>query len=88
MVGARDAQQQRLDLERKVFAKSTPGEIARSLKRSAERSSKAKIDALSFRHVDAGVLYQPGRQEPLGEPAAGAGTCQGRAEKGVRPREV
>ena len=31
-----------LDLEDKVFAKKTPGEIARSLKRSAERSRRRK----------------------------------------------
>jgi len=31
-----------LDLERKVFAKKTPREIARSLKRSAERSGRRK----------------------------------------------
>jgi len=31
-----------LDLESKVFAKKTPGEIARSLKRSAERSTRRK----------------------------------------------
>jgi len=31
-----------LDLESKVFAKKTPGEIARSLKRSAERSHRRK----------------------------------------------
>ena len=31
-----------LDLERKVFAKKTPAEIARSLKRSAERSRRRK----------------------------------------------
>jgi hypothetical protein len=31
-----------LDLERKVFAKSKPADIARSLKRSAERSSRRK----------------------------------------------
>jgi len=31
-----------LDLENKVFAKKTPGEIARSLKRSAERSGRRK----------------------------------------------
>jgi hypothetical protein len=31
-----------LDLERKVFAKKTPGQIARSLKRSAERSDRRK----------------------------------------------
>jgi Protein of unknown function (DUF3175) len=31
-----------LDLESKVFAKKTPGEIARSLKRSAERSRRRK----------------------------------------------
>jgi hypothetical protein len=31
-----------LDLEDKVFAKATPEEIARSLKRSAERSSRRK----------------------------------------------
>jgi hypothetical protein len=31
-----------LDLERKVFAKKTPREIARSLKRSAERSRRRK----------------------------------------------
>ena len=31
-----------LDLESKVFAKKTPGEIARSLKRSAERSGRRK----------------------------------------------
>jgi len=31
-----------LDLERKVFAKKTPTEIARSLKRSAERSHRRK----------------------------------------------
>jgi hypothetical protein len=31
-----------LDLESKVFAKKTPGEIARSLKRSAERSARRK----------------------------------------------
>jgi hypothetical protein len=30
------------DLERKVFAKKTPAEIARSLKRSAERSRRRK----------------------------------------------
>src|SRR5262249_16421721 len=31
-----------LDLENKVFAKRTPSEIARSLKRSAERSGRRK----------------------------------------------
>ncbi|HEU0060228.1 MAG TPA: DUF3175 domain-containing protein [Hyphomicrobiaceae bacterium] len=31
-----------LDLESKVFAKKTPAEIARSLKRSAERSGRRK----------------------------------------------
>jgi Protein of unknown function (DUF3175) len=31
-----------LDLERNVFTKKTPGEIARSLKRSAERSTRRK----------------------------------------------
>jgi uncharacterized protein DUF3175 len=31
-----------LDLESKVFAKKKPGDIARSLKRSAERSSRRK----------------------------------------------
>lgn len=31
-----------LDLESKVFAKRTPGEIARSLKRSAEHSTRRK----------------------------------------------
>lgn len=31
-----------LDLEHKVFAKKTPAEIARSLKRSAERSRRRK----------------------------------------------
>ena len=33
-----------LDLQRKVFAKRTPGEIARSLKRSAERSRRRKAE--------------------------------------------
>jgi hypothetical protein len=33
-----------LDLERKVFAKKTPVEIARSLKRSAERSRRRKSE--------------------------------------------
>jgi Protein of unknown function (DUF3175) len=32
-----------LDLERKVFAQKTPGQIARSLKRSAQRSDRRKL---------------------------------------------
>jgi hypothetical protein len=33
-----------LDLESGVFAKSSPAEIARSLKRSADRSRRRKVD--------------------------------------------
>jgi hypothetical protein len=33
-----------LDLESGVFAKSSPGEIARSLKRSADRSRRRKVN--------------------------------------------
>ena len=46
-----------LDLERGVFSMDDPESIARSLKRSAEKSTRRKERAVSLRDVDAELLH-------------------------------
>jgi hypothetical protein len=65
-----------LVLDRRVFAKDDPRAIARSLKRSADRSN-AQGDAVSFGNVDADVLRESRRKEALGLAQEGAGPRQG-----------
>ena len=78
-----------LDLEHKVFAKRTPTEIARSLKRSAERSRRRRKPA-PFRSAMSMLtfLYQPGRQEPAEEPPARPRKRQAGAAQGVWTRRL
>ena len=46
-----------LDLEPKVFEKESAGEIAASLKRSAEFERSAEIERLPIGHVDVVLLH-------------------------------
>jgi phage gp16-like protein len=57
-----------LDLQHGVFSKRSPKAIARSLKRSAERSHRRKGRSLPVGDVDADLLHQPRRQEPARQP--------------------
>jgi len=50
-----------LDLDEDVFKSDNPAEIARSLKKSAERS--AEVFPVPCSYVGADVLHQPSRQK-------------------------
>ena len=76
-----------LALDKGVFTLESPRAIARSLKRSAERSHVRKIRAAQVGTLDAVFLYQSCRCRPLGEPAQDAGSGQGRASQAVRQRQ-
>ncbi|HWC62718.1 MAG TPA: DUF3175 domain-containing protein [Rhizomicrobium sp.] len=75
-----------LDLEQGVFKQHNPRKIAASLKRSAEHSKRRKSSPYPFRHVHAGLLYQPGRQGLAGETEARSGAGQGRTEAAIRKK--
>lgn len=77
-----------LDLEQGVFTKHDPKAIARSLKRSAERSHRRKADPVSFGDVDADLLHQPCRQDAVEDRARTVGSGKGRASGAVRQAAV
>jgi Protein of unknown function (DUF3175) len=52
-----------LDLESQVFASDSPRQIARSLKRWAERSKKAQGHAVSVSDVDAELFLESAKVE-------------------------
>ena len=54
-----------LDLEPKVFEKKSAGQIAASLKRSAEFERSAKIEPISVSDVDVDFLHESRRDETL-----------------------
>ena len=53
-----------LDLEPKVFEKKTAGQIAASLKRSAEVERPAQIERVSIRDVHVDLLHESSRTKP------------------------
>ena len=70
-----------LDLEPKVFEKRSAGQIAKSLKRSAESSDRRKTSAFRSTEVEDyshGVAPPPAEQRGR---AANPGTTRGRTKK-------
>ena len=76
-----------LDLKQGVFELDDPRSIARSLKQSAENSTRRKR-TLSFRNVDVDVLYKPRRQQSPQETTKEVGSGKGRTSRFVRPPEA
>lgn len=74
-VGAGARRSDALDPEKKAFTR-TPREIARSLKRSAERSSCPQSGSVPFGHVDADILHQSRRQKTHRRKASKTRTCK------------
>ena len=77
-----------LDLDPGVFKLDSPKRIAASLEAFGGAQQAAEGRALPLRPVDAGVLCEPGRQEPAGGATKEVGAGQGRAAQAVPSRVI
>ncbi len=77
-----------LDLEPKVFEKKTAGQIAASLKRSAEFERSTQKQRFPVSDVDVDFLHQSRRTKPAGRTEAHPRSCEGKIARDVRTRAL